>query len=111
MSYGDAADAGRSGQKESVVALASRFLTGKSKVGNEVATLSPLVIDFNHIETICLNSKLGICQVNVGTETVAEIVMAGVDERPVLFQEGQTGRAPVGICLVDEPPPSGGRQR
>ena len=40
MSYGDAAYAGRSGQKESVVALASRFLTGKSKIGNEVATLS-----------------------------------------------------------------------
>ena len=40
MPYGDAAYAGRSGQKESVVALASRFLTGKSKIGSEVATLS-----------------------------------------------------------------------
>ena len=40
MPCADAADAGRSGQKESAVALVSLFLAWRPKIGNEVATQS-----------------------------------------------------------------------
>ena len=80
MPYGDAAYAGRSGQKESVVALASRFLTGKSKIGNEVATLSNFILEF------CLCDKhvvrLGVAIEQYGTNQ-------GTFQLTVLYYEGR----------------------
>ena len=67
-------------QKKGAVAHATRQL---------VYYLLPFVFDQRIIKSINSRSKFGICTVPVATTTVAEIIMAGVDNRAVeyVFQE------------------------
>jgi V8-like Glu-specific endopeptidase len=70
--------------------------------------LLPIVFDPHIIELICSQSRFGICRVEVGSNTVAEIVMAGKDGRATEYQPTEKDKDPVGVYLLDSPPANHG---
>ena len=70
--------------------------------------LLPIVFDPHTIDLICIQSRSGICRVDVGSETVAEIVMAGRDGKAAEYLPTEKGKAPVGVYLLDSPAASQG---
>jgi len=70
--------------------------------------LLPIVFDSHIINVVCNQSKAGVCQVAIGTGTVAEIIMAGKDGRATKYRPLEPGDDPVGEYLLDSPAPNQG---
>lgn len=81
----------------------ARDRTGISKGKALVNYLLPIVFEPHTIETICAQSQIGVCRVDVGSETVAEIVMAGKDGRAAKYWPAEKNKAPTGVYLLDSP--------
>lgn len=67
----------------------------------------PIVFDQQIIQQVCEASQSFVCALDIGTKTVAEIVMAGKDGRSIRFREGSGQKAPEGQWLIDIPPECG----
>lgn len=79
-----------------------------SKGKSLVNYLLPIVFDSHIIDVVCNQSKAGVCQVEIGTGTVAEIIMAGKDSRATKYRPLEIGGDPVGEYLLDSPAPNQG---
>ncbi len=104
-------------QADALLKYCEKAIT-KLKQSNEQIALSkgkalvnyllPIVFDPHTIDIICSQSKYGICRVDVGTGTVAEIIMAGKDGRATKYMPLEPGGDPIGEYLLDSPAPSQG---
>lgn len=71
--------------------------------------LLPFLYDPGVVESLRLNLSFGMLYLlPAATETIAEIIMAGMDRRPALFRKPVPGEEhPVGAATVEPPPECG----
>lgn len=84
--------------------LKAQKITVATTIKKLVYYLLPVVFDQRIIQEVCSSSGSGICRVEIATETVAEIIMAGSDGRCTQYGPSDASNKTLrGIWQLEEP--------